>query len=384
MKPHHTPLKVYPTSWDKRNLSNLKKDWEIRYTYFCDEYPNGKIIRFKGMNHCKSLIEKQDCTKMLIEKELFALSKGFNPVIREYEVFDESLVSPSTPFIQAIEISLKSFKGVESTLTDYENSVKHIKYYSEKLRINHKELHTVTKGDIKQLLMKMSDDGHSNYRVNKTRAHLSKFFSHFTELDIFLVNFVEGISKLQHESRKRNVIRTASDWEKFHSIAKINYNEYAFLYIFLYSGCRFEEMVKVRKEDVELDKSIFWIHLLKGGKHKRVMRAINMETWKYWKEYCEAACNEDFLFSYNRMPNKKQINVNSMYDAAKKYLQLVGLKLTGYDLKATFLNLVSKEHGITKAKELAGHTSERTTIGYAVDYEEHLVEQNRKLKVNTK
>ncbi|WPO89850.1 tyrosine-type recombinase/integrase [Chryseobacterium sp. HR92] len=383
MKPHHSPIKVYPTSWDKRNQSNLKKDWEIRYSYFSDEFPNGKIIRFKGMNHCKTLNEKQDCTKMLIEKELFALSKGFNPVIREYEVIDDSLISPSTPFIKALEISLKSFKGVDSTLSDYDNSVKHIKKYASKLGINHKDLNTVSKGDIKQLLMKMSEDGYSNYRVNKTRSHLSRFFSHFVELDIFLVNFIEGIKKLEHESSVRNIIRTSEDWKKFHSISKINHHEYAFAYIFLFSGSRFTEMAGVRKCDVELEKSIFWINLKKGGKHKRVMRPINMEVWRYWKEYYEIAATDEYLFSEHRIPGAHPVKARALNEAITKHLKLVGLKMKGYDLKATFLNLVSKEHGITKAKELAGHTTERTTRIYAIDYEEHMVEQNRKLKINT-
>lgn len=384
MKAYHSPLKVYPTSWDKKNPKNLKKDWEIRYTYFCDSHPDGKIIRFKGMNHCKTLTEKQDQTRFLIEKETIALSKGFNPISQEYEIIDENIVSESTPFIKALEISIKSFVGVESTLTDYDNSLKHIRKYSEKLKIQHKELKSITKGDIKQLLMKMAEDGHSNYRINKTRAHLSKFFSHFTELDIFLVNFIEGIKKLEHSSAKKNIIRTSADWKKFHSIADLNYNEYVFLYIFLFSGCRFEEMAKVRKSDVELDKSIFWVTQKKGGKHRRVMRAINMEVWKYWKQYCEIASEDEYLFSEFRIPNKKPVTGDTLVKAASKYLKLVGLNVTGYGLKATFLNLVSKEHGISKAKELAGHTNEKTTMIYAVDYEEHLVVENRKIKVNIK
>lgn len=384
MKAYHSPLKVYPTSWDKKIASNLKKDWEIRYTYFCDAYPEGKIIRFKGMNNCKTLEDKQNQTRILIDNETKALERGFNPITKEYEIIDENIVSENTPFYRALEITLKGFKGVESTLTDYENSMKHIHFYSSKLGIIYKEIGTVTKGDIKQLLLKMSLDGHSNYRVNKTRAHLSKFFSLFTELDIFQVNFIEGIKKLEHESAKRKIIRTPDEWRKFHSIADINYNVYSFLMIFLYSGCRFEEMAQVKKSDVELERSIFWINLKKGGKHSRVMRAINMETWKFWKQYCDAAGPEQYLFSHNQAPNDVPVKGNSLIDVSAKYLRMVGLDITGYSLKATFLNLVSKEHGITKAKELAGHTNEKTTKIYAVDYEEHLVEQNRKIKVSTK
>lgn len=101
----------------------------------------------------------------------------------------------------------------------------------------------------------------------------------FTELDIFEVNFISGISKLQHQSAKKNIIRTKNDWKKFHSIKDLNYNAYTFMFIFLYCGSRFEEMAGVKKEDVILEKSIFWITLKKGRKHSRVMRPINIHTW---------------------------------------------------------------------------------------------------------
>ncbi|WP_294288477.1 site-specific integrase [uncultured Chryseobacterium sp.] len=384
MKPYHTPLKVYPVSWDKKINSNLQKDWEIRYIYYCDDYPEGKTIRFKGMNHCRSLPEKQDHTRMLIDKETSALAKGFNPITQEYEFKDENIITEDTPFYRALEVALKSFKGVDSTIKDFENTLKHVSEYSLILGIKHKELATVTKGDIKQMLMKMSQNGKSNYRVNKTRAHLSRFFSHFTELDIFQVNFIEGIKNLEHQSSKRKIIRTSDEWERFHSIADLNYNVYCFLMIFLYSGCRFEEMAQIKRSDVELEKSIFWINLRKGGKHTRAMRAINIQTWKYWKQYCDLAGPDQYLFSHNQAPNDIKVKGNALIDVSAKYLRAVGLDVTGYSLKATFLNLVSKEHGITKAKELAGHTNERTTRIYAVDHEEHLVEQNRMIKVSTK
>ncbi|WP_147473931.1 site-specific integrase [Chryseobacterium nematophagum] len=81
------------------------------------------------------------------------------------------------------------------------------------------------------------------------------------------------------------------------------------------------------------------------------------------------------------MPNDKAIKVNSIYDMASKYLKLVGLEITGYSLKHTFLNLVAKQFGISKAAELAGHTNNKTTLTYAIEYAEHLVEQNKKIDI---
>lgn len=383
MKPHHTPLKVYPKKWNTNDPSMINKDWEIRYTYFHPSLPSdGELIRFKGMNHSKDLIERQELTKSIIKKELDQLKKGFNPVTEKYENVDENFIAQDTSFLSALDIAIKSFSGESSTIEDYENSLKHIKKYAKKLSLDLKSICDISKGDMKQLLIAMKNDKHSNYRVNKTRSHLSKFFSHFTELDIFEVNFIEGISILEWNPEPRQIIRSSEDWEKFHKIKDLNLNEYVFLFIFLYSGCRFEEMIKVKKEDVEINKSYFWITVKKGGEHHREMRAINLESWKYWKEIYDSALPNQYMFSYGRRPNDKQISANSMYDAAAKYLRLVGLNITGYALKHTFINLISKNYGINVAKEAAGHTTIKTTIKYALDYQEHQVEKNKNLKIN--
>jgi integrase len=87
------------------------------------------------------------------------------------------------------------------------------------------------------------------------------------------------------------------------------------------------------------------------------------------------------MFSYNQLPNDEPIKVNSICDVASKYLKLVGLNITGYALKYTYPNMVSNKFGITKAKELAGHTKETTTRIYAVDYEEQQVEKNKNIDI---
>lgn len=90
-------------------------------------------------------------------------------------------------------MAIKTFDINEGSADDMRNSLIHIFKYSIKLKLQAKDIQDITKGDIKQLLITMSKDGHSNYRINKTKTHLSKFFAFFTELDIFEVNFI-GIS----------------------------------------------------------------------------------------------------------------------------------------------------------------------------------------------
>lgn len=373
-------MKVYPVNWETSKKS-ISKDWIVRYI-FTDKNGAEHSTSFKGMNHIKDHTDRVNETKRLILEEQFILEKGYNPKTKEYD--NDSgldLVNPSTLFLTACNACIAGKDCVDTTRTDMENSMKHITKYATKLRLHTKKIKDITKGDVKQILIYMKKDKHSNYRINKTKSHLSACFTFFTELDIFQINFVRGISKLPHESAKKEIIRTDDDWNKFHSIQHMNYNAYMFLYIFLYSGSRFEEMIKIKKEDVELEKSIFWIHLLKGGKHTRAMRPINLNTFKFWKAIYERAQPGQYLFSYNQMPSDEPVKVKSIYDLCTKYLKAAGLNITGYGLKYSYLNLVAKIYGITKAKELAGHTSERTTKIYAVDHEEHLVEQNKNIDI---
>ena len=75
MKPHFSEIKVSPKSWKTKLQSNLKNDWTIYYNYFCDDFPNGKPIRFKGMNHEKTLEARQAATEILINNEIENLKK---------------------------------------------------------------------------------------------------------------------------------------------------------------------------------------------------------------------------------------------------------------------------------------------------------------------
>lgn len=305
----YSKMKVYPVNWETSKKS-VSKDWIVRYV-FTDRNGFEHNTSFKGMNHIKDHTARVTETKRLIDEETFVLERGYNPKTKEYE--DDSglnLINPSTLFLSALTSCIAGKDCVETTKTDMENSMKHITKYATKLGLHMKKIKDITKGDIKQLLLYMKNDKHSNYRINKTKSHLSTCFTFFTELDIFQINFVRGISKLPHESAKKEIIRTTEDWNKFHSIQHMNLNAYMFLYIFLFSGCRFEEMAKVRKEDVELEKSIFWIHLLKGGKHTRAMRAINMNAFKFWKVIYDLAKPGQYLFSHNQLPNDKPLKAN--------------------------------------------------------------------------
>ena len=85
---------------------------------------------------------------------------------------------------------------------------------------------------------------------------------------------------------------------------------------------------------------------------------------------------EQYLFSHSQLPNDKPVKANRLYDLSAKYL-----RKADYTLKYSYLNLVANVYGITTAKELAGHTNEKTTKIYAVDHEEQQVEKNKNIDI---
>ena len=250
-------MKVYPKNWETLK-STIKKDWIVRYEY---TDIRGKTFpsSFKGMNHIKTHSERVELTKKLIEEQVFLLDRGWNPKTKEFEEVTELvlLINSETPFLQALDMALKTFSITEDSKADMVNTINHVKKYSSILKLHIKEIKNITKGDIKQLLITMSKDGHSNYRINKTRTHLSKCFAFFTELDIFQVNFIEGIKRLEHTPKIKKIIRTDSDWIKFHKLQSIHPKLHRFAIMFFYSGSRIEEMLGVTKDDVDLGTGIF-------------------------------------------------------------------------------------------------------------------------------
>lgn len=380
MKSYST-MKVYPKNWETLK-STIKKDWIVRYEY---TDIRGKTFpsSFKGMNHIKTHSERVELTKKLIEEQVFLLDRGWNPKTEEFEEVTELvlLINSETPFLQALDMALKTFSITEDSKADMVNTINHVKKYSSILKLHIKEIKNITKGDIKQLLITMSKDGHSNYRINKTRTHLSKCFAFFTELDIFQVNFIEGIKRLEHTPKIKKIIRTDSDWIKFHKLQSIHPKLHRFAIMFFYSGSRIEEMLGVTKDDVDLEKGIFYIMLKKGGKHIRTMRAINMNAYDLWEQVVNETGSGQYLFSHNMKPGSDREHRQSAYKLWKKNAKKVDLNVTLYSLKYAFLNQVSKILGLPKAQELAGHTTDRTTKIYALDYKEHQVERNKNIDI---
>lgn len=154
----HSEIKVSPLNWEKKILSNLNKDWTIRYYFYCPEFPDGKMIRFKGMNHAKTLDEKQRITRVLIDDELRNLQNGYNPISGDFENIE--ILNEKTPFIQALEIASKKLHVSESTKKGIKDAINLISKSAKKNNLHTLQIAEVRKRDMRVMLDSLIDMGY--------------------------------------------------------------------------------------------------------------------------------------------------------------------------------------------------------------------------------
>ncbi|MCL1690828.1 tyrosine-type recombinase/integrase [Elizabethkingia anophelis] len=377
-----TEIIVTPSNWRTGSKSDLlSKNWIISYYFYTEEFPRGKQIRIKGMNRAKNLEEKRILTKQLIANEIRLLESGYNPITKHIEL-EEGCVNSKTPFIDALKLALKELPVVEGTIKDIDNSISHVAKGAKAYGWEYTPIIEIGKREIKLILNWLTKNNRSNYKVNKVRANLSSLFKYFVEIDIFDVNFIHGISKLKHTVKEREIIRTDDEREAFGKLKELNYNLWRFATIFYYSGCRLEEILRVKVEDINLDKQHFFILQKKGGEYIRMMKPINFQILYLWKELLKEAKKSHFLFGSNLSPDEISTTRNAITHKWKLWAKnKLGIKCDLYALKHTFLNDLTKAYGISTAKDIAGHTNEKTTMIYAIDYKESLVDKQKMVNV---
>lgn len=381
MKTHYSKIKVYPVSWEKQLKSNLKKVWEIRYTFFCPEHPQGLVVRLKGMNRCKTLEEKQSLTRYLISAEEENLQKGYNPATGEFEILND-FVTEYTPFIQALNIAFEKTKLVKSTIKSIKDTIKLTTEASMKIGISAKPIGEIRKKDVRMILDYLLSKGYSNDRFNKVKTYLGILFNYFVDLDIFEHNFLHFIKKRPHTPKIRTIFRK-DDKEKFLELKQINYKLWRILMMFYASQTRITEFRNVKLSDVHFDKQYFKIFERKGKRYHEVIKPININVAALWKEIISEAEKDDvYLFCNVLIPGPEPCTEWSLSNKYRRWVKgKLGIEADMAALRHTFANDITTNYGINEAQGALGHTTQKTTRIYAVDFKEQLLEKQKNLKI---
>jgi integrase len=144
----------------------------------------------------------------------------------------------------------------------------------------------------------------------------------------------------------------------------------------LQTGCRPEELYRLRGESVNLEQGYLQIAF---GKTKAARRKIPLS--KAAMEILEhriAGSKSAYLFPHRDDPNKPTLKVNNAHERA---LKRCGLKFRLYDLRHTFATRAAMSGvDLVTLAALLGHSRIQMVLRYAHPAEEHKINAIRRLE----
>ena len=378
---------VNPKNWKTCKASALSKNWYIQY-YFYDSIVNKKLfVVVKGMNRFKTLQERRDATKQLIENELYQLREvGFNPITGKILPVQVYGVDPDTGFIDALRQALKLLKLTKSTHYEIISNIKFYELAAKKMGIENMPIQLIKRKHLRQLLELCGElkKSWSAYGFNNARAYLMMLFKKLLEEDAVEVNPVKDIPKQKTVLKLRETLSDIERRRIDEHLKNVDADFRRFIHIFFHSGSRKTELVRLKASDVNLEKQTIKLLVKKGNQHREVLRPIKNIALQFWKEQLKSCSEEDFVFSSTFRPGKYKLQPKNISYKWKEYVKEgLGIDIDFYSLKHLNLDETSSILDAKAAAKMAGHTSTVITLKhYLVNEEER---QREKLKqVNNK
>ncbi|CEJ71242.1 Tyrosine recombinase XerC [Chryseobacterium oranimense G311] len=163
----------------------------------------------------------------------------------------------------------------------------------------------------------------------------------------------------------------------------INYKLWRILTMYYCSQTRITEFRNIKLSDVHFDKQYFIIFERKGKRYHEVIKPINIHVAKLWKEVLSEAEKDDlYLFCNDLIPGTNPCTEWSLSNKYRRWVKgKLGIEADMGSLRHTFANDITTNYGLEEAQKALGHTNQKTTRIYAVDYKEQLLEKQKQLKI---
>lgn len=381
-------LKVNPKNWLNPKAS-LKKDWYIFYRFYDPVYRQdpkfkyGKLIVLKGMNHFKSIPERQSHTQKLIDDELSKLkNKAYNPITGSIIEAVPKLIeiTPNTSFIIAIKAVEKRISASPSTKRDLRSVLNLVSKASIQLGYSGLPINAISRKHFKQLLLHIDiTEGESAHRYNKIRSYLMILYKELIEMEAVEINPLRDISKKKTILRLRRLPSVEHRKAINEYLYNHQYRFWLFMHIFFHSGARLTELMMVKRIDINLNDQFFIITIKKGTYYKEVKKPIKNIALQYWIEAIKDAEDDDYIFSKGLCPGKMPIQSFQITKRWNRHIKKkLGIDEDFYSLKHLNLDETAAILGINDAAAMASHSSTFiTTKHYAVN---ELQRQSDRLK----
>ena len=336
------------------------------------------------MNRFKRLHERREATSQLIENELYLLKeKGYNPITGIFFIEQVCGIDPKTCFLDALNMAFAMLKLDAVTLRDIRSCINFYEAASKKMGIDRMEVQSIKRRHLRQMLEICGElkKSWSAYSYNNSRAYLMMLYKKLLEQDAVEINPVKDIPKEKIIIRIKTVLNAGERLKVDQHLKKVAPDYRRFMQIFFHSGSRKTEMVRLKVDDVDIEKQVFKLLIKKGSQQREVLRPIKNIALDFWKEQLQNSCPGDFVFSSNFCPGKTKTTTKRMSNKWKEYVKEgLGIDIDFYSLKHLNLDETSMILDAEAAAKMAGHTSTVITLKhYLINEEERKMEKLRKV-----
>jgi integrase len=159
--------------------------------------------------------------------------------------------------------------------------------------------------------------------------------------------------------------------EQLESLATNEYNLpyelWRYLWILKFSGSRIIELLRIKKEHIDLGKREFTVLVKKGRSERHEQRAILKLPFTCWEELYNQAKPDEYIFGEGLVPQmrNKPIRREQITRRWKRHLKNKhGVIADVYSLKHSFLEKLAKQYGIERAQRAAGHSTPVVTMNH--------------------
>lgn len=377
-------ISVTPKDWKTCKASAMARNRHIQYYFYDTAINKRKFVLVKGMNRFKTLIERREATVQLMEKELYNLKeKGYNPITGKFLIERFGSIEPTEGFIDALRKSHLLLKLEATTRQDVSSAINFFETAAKKIGIERSEIQCVKRRHLRQLLDTVGElkKSWSAYSFNNCRAYLLMLYKKLLEEDAVEVNPVKEIPKQKIIFKLKRVLDEIERARIDTHLKKGDPNYRRFIHLFFHSGAGKTELVRLKVEDVNLEKQVFKLFIKKGSQQREELRAIKNIALDFWKEQLEGAASGDYVFSSDFRPGKTRTTTKRMGNKWRLYVKEgLGIDIDFYSLKHLNLDETSKLLDAAAAAKMAGHTSTVITLKhYLVNEEERKMEKLRKV-----
>jgi integrase len=229
-----------------------------------------------------------------------------------------------------------------------------------------RRLSTIDLQDYKSHLMTRE---HAPATINRRLVFLKRYAGFGVEQGAVRQNLHRAFQQVQRVRQQSLAPKSVSSREVRRFLKELellgNLRDQAIIYLFLYSGLRVGELVRLRREDLALSEKKGTIHIrseiAKGGRERTV--PVPLEARRRLQAYLDSRKDDlPELFLGQRGP----IQEDAVVRIIRKYAERIGLTITPHQLRHTFAYqyLAKNSNDLVGLAAILGHESLNTTRLY--------------------